>query len=618
MDSIIRVSTALPVCVPGAPEDCLPGVLEAVRQAAALGSDLIVLPALSLGGASCGSLLQHSAVLEAADRALTALAKKTADINAYLVVGLPVRPGSRALSACTILHRGRVLDTIPSLDSQAAALQADFTAGENVGFPSPYTLYRCGALRFSVLPCHPDRLALYAPKAAAGGAQLLVVPCCAPVRAGSVGRWKEQASALSRALGCGIVLANGGAGETSSPAFYRSLGALYECGAELNCAGSADEPLCVTADFDVDIINAFSFAEKEGPTSLGVGALKPNPKNRLFRPVPKEPFLPTDFTESQDYLEELFRFQHEALAARLRATGIQKLVLGVSGGVDSTLAMLVCAKALDSLRLPRHNLISVTMPGFGTTDRTYYNSIALMDQLGVDRREISIKQAVLQHFEDIGHDPGTHDVTYENAQARERTQILMDVANKEGGLVVGTGDLSEAALGWCTFGGDQFAAYNVNATVTKNVARAILRQQAESKDFCVARRALLDVLDTPVSPELLPPSASGEIHQKTEDILGPYELHEFFLYYFVRYAMAPSKIVKYAAAAFAEQYEPEYIRLVMRTFLKRFFGGQFKRSAAPDTAALSDVSLASPYFTIPSDASAKAMIDELEQDSALY
>lgn len=616
MDSILRISSVVPPCAPGDPQACADSALELVSQTAQLGTDLIVLPALALSGASCGTLLSNRAVLRAADDALRSLARKTADTNAYMIIGLPAVVGGKPASVCAVLNRGRILDLIPALDGPAPLWHAGCpnSIPEAAGLADPFTLYQCGDLRFCVLPCHTDRLPFYAAQAVSHGAQLLVVPSCSAARAGELSTRRQTARFLSRSLGCAIALCNGGVGESSSPDLYTGFGGVYEGGAELAFRRSCTASFAVTADIDTDILTTLSPAPIPA-AGVGIGALKPNPKARLLRRVERNPFLPADFSEAQDYLEELFRMQAEALAARMEKTGLQYLVLGVSGGVDSTLAILVGAKALDILNLPRHNLIGVTMPGFGTTDRTYFNSLSLIEGVGAQRREISIKKSVLQHFEDIGQDPGVHDTTYENAQARERTQILFDLANQLGGLVVGTGDLSEAALGWCTFGGDQLASYNVNASITKNVARAILRQQAESKDFCMVRTALLDVLDTPVSPELLPPALSGEIHQKTEDILGPYELHEFFLYYFVRYQMAPSKIVLYAAAAFEGVYEREFIRHTLRTFIKRFFGGQFKRSCAPDTAALTDISLNGAHFTMPSDATARAMLEDL--DSAL-
>lgn len=612
MDTLIRACAAVPSVLPGNPQACLTSALDCISQSAAVGSDIIALPALSLSGASCGSLLQNRAVLEGAERALSTLARKTSHINAYVIVGLPVLHEQGIFSGCAVLNRGRIMDTIFSIDAPLPLRGYDpFSEEKDNPNAGPFSLYKCGDLRFCVLPCSPEHLTLYAPEAVRRGAQLLVVPCCEPVRAGEIRRYRMLVKFLSQSLGCAILLINNCVGESSSPSLYHPFSCLVECGKELSFQSHALEPFLLQADLDTDIISSQSIGPSKQSGGFSVGSLTPNSKSRLLRQVERNPFLPPNYSDAQDYLEELFSFQVEALAGRIKKTGLDSLILGVSGGVDSTLALLVCAKALDSLGLERHNLVGVTMPGFGTTDRTYLNSISLIEQLGAEKLEIPIKKSVLQHFEDIGQNPSVHDVTYENAQARERTQILFDLANQRGGLVIGTGDLSEAALGWCTFGGDHLSSYNVNASITKNVARAMIRQQAQSRDFAPLSSALLDVLDTPVSPELLPPSGSGEIHQKTEDILGAYELHEFFLYYFVRYRMAPSKILLYASSAFESIYPLEQIRSTLRVFLQRFFAGQFKRSCSPDSAALCDISLSEPFFSIPADGSSQSMLEEL-------
>ena len=302
------------------------------------------------------------------------------------------------------------------------------------------------------------------------------------------------------------------------------------------------------------------------------------------------------------------------MATRLYHTGIKSVVLGISGGLDSTLALLVCVKTFDKLGLPRKNIIGITMPGFGTTKRTHNNSIDLMNSLGVTSREINIKDACLQHFKDINHDVSVFDVTYENTQARERTQILMDVANKEGGLVVGTGDLSELALGWATYNGDHMSMYGVNASIPKTLVRSLVRYVAEFEMDEVSRKTLLDVVDTPVSPELLPADDKGEIAQKTEDIVGPYELHDFCLYYMLRFGFSPRKLFFMAKRSFAGQFDEETIKKWMRVFFKRFFQQQFKRSCMPDGPKVGSVNL-SPRgdWRMPSDASAAIWLEEVEQ-----
>jgi NAD+ synthase (glutamine-hydrolysing) len=293
-------------------------------------------------------------------------------------------------------------------------------------------------------------------------------------------------------------------------------------------------------------------------------------------------------------------------------TGITKLVLAVSGGLDSTVALLVCVEAMALLDLPRKNIIGVTLPGFGTSDTTYYNALNLLEKLEVTRRDISIKAAVQQHFEDIGHG-GEKDITYENAQARERTQVILDIANMIGGLMVGTGDLSEEALGFCTFGGDQLAGYNVNCCITKTVLRELTAHIADNNLIEGVADILRDILDTPVSPELLPPDEAGDIQQKTEEILGPYILHDFFLYHFIRYRFGPTKLYFYACMAFAGEMEPPFIKDKLRLFLKRFCAGQFKRACAPDAAAITQVNLLGANYRIPSDLDPSFLLAELEE-----
>lgn len=621
MDSIIRVAT--PVCsvCPAAPEKNLAGAVGAVSQAASLGADIVAFPALSLTGASAGELLQNRSVLRAADEALKALLQKTAEHRCYVLAGLPAMPGGRAASAVAVCYRGRLLDLIPDLDPPASlsgGAEAPFSEEGCSGFATPYTVYNCGELRFSVLPCDPRRLALHAPEAVRRGAGLLIVPSAVPVRAGTLAEIRRTARALSDSLSCAVALVNGGPGETSAPAVYEGFTALYECGRELSFEQSLVQPILSCADVDADILRAHGRSLPQVRPVFAVGSHTPRKKTVLLRKVDKDPYLPADFSEAEDALSELFSLQVHSLAARMAHIGVKKLVLGVSGGIDSTLALLVSAKALDTLELPRHNLIGVTMPGFGTTGRTYENAIRLIEGAGAEFREISIRDSVLQHFLDIGHDVSVHDVTYENAQARERTQILFDLANREGALVVGTGDLSEAALGWCTFGGDHLASFGINASVTKSTARRLLARLCDAKSFSPLKPYILDVLDTPVSPELLPPDASGAIRQKTEEVLGPYELHEFFLYYLVRYGFAPSKIFHYALAAFGEEYRPEQIKETLRVFLRRFVFSQFKRSCAPESAAVGPLSLLSADYAMPADLSPQALLDELEQADVPY
>ncbi|MPQ44569.1 NAD(+) synthase [Clostridium tarantellae] len=327
------------------------------------------------------------------------------------------------------------------------------------------------------------------------------------------------------------------------------------------------------------------------------------------RYVDKHPFVPKNKALRNERCEEILNIQSSALAKRLEHTNLNKVVVGISGGLDSTLALLVVVKTFDMLNIPRKNIITITMPGFGTTDRTYNNALTLCKELGCDLREINIVKASLQHFNDIGHDPSIHDITYENVQARERTQILMDIANKEAGLLIGTGDLSELALGWCTYNGDHMSMYSVNCSVPKTLVRYLVRYFADYITSKTTSETLLDILDTPVSPELLPKDNKGNIAQKTEDIVGPYELHDFFLYHFIKHGSSPERILFLAKKAFKGDYEEDTIKKWLDKFMYRFFSQQFKRSALPDGPKVGSISL-SPRgdWRMPSDASINSFI----------
>ncbi|GIM30537.1 NAD(+) synthase [Clostridium polyendosporum] len=332
--------------------------------------------------------------------------------------------------------------------------------------------------------------------------------------------------------------------------------------------------------------------------------LKDSGVEKFDRFVDRHPFVPSSEALRHERCKEIFNIQTSALAKRLEHTKAQKAVIGISGGLDSTLALLVAVKTFDMLKMPRKNIVTITMPGFGTTDRTYNNALTLCRELECDLREINIVKACLQHFEDIGHDTSIHDVTYENVQARERTQILMDIANKEGGILIGTGDLSELALGWCTYNGDHMSMYSVNCSIPKTLVRYLVKYVAEKESSREVGETLLDILDTPVSPELLPRDVSGDITQKTEDIVGPYELHDFFLYHFIKHGSSPERILFLACHAFKDEYDKEIIKKWLDKFLWRFFSQQFKRSALPDGPKVGTISL-SPRgdWRMPSDAS---------------
>ncbi|WP_040197979.1 NAD(+) synthase [Candidatus Soleaferrea massiliensis] len=601
MNSIVRVCCIANRTEPANPFACYEYVQRAIDEVRKANADIIVFPKYALSSASCGSLFGNAALLETCRVSLEQLGAATKDIGAYIVIGLPVKVGSKVISAFAVLHQGSILGYIPE-DEEA------FSYGLPEEFLPADTVFRCGSLRFCVAPLDLNRLYSGVQSYLDTGFDLMVVPSYQPVHAGDTARWSESARVLTRELGCAVAICNGGISDTSSPHIFKGYHAVYECGRLLAGKQGGVQTIVSMCDLDTDVIGASKQFTGYQPSFHHIDCSID--KQKLLRPVEKNPFLPLE--NPTDYLDELFELQILSLANRLENTGFKKIILGVSGGSDSTLALLVAAKALDILGLPRTNLIGITMPGFGTTDRTYYNALSLLDILGCSHQDISIKQSVMQHFEDIMHDVSNHDATYENAQARERTQILLDLANKHHGLVLGTGDLSEEALGWCTFGGDQLANYNVNTCVTKTTIRLMLEHLSNTALFENAREILADILQTPVSPELLPPDESGNIHQKTEEILGPYELHDFFLYYFIKYGMRPTKVYYYACIAFADELDPQFIRQKLQLFLKRLFGGQFKRSCAPDSADITEMSLANVKFYIPSDANADAFLKELE------
>ena len=421
----------------------------------------------------------------------------------------------------------------------------------------------------------------------------------------------------------GYVFSSCGFGESTTDVVFAGNGLIYENGSLLARSErfSMKEQLIIS-EIDVERIRAerrinTTFAANQAnlgdKKAVSIATEFVNSKElELTRKFNSHPFVPQG-AELNEHCEEVFSIQIAGLAQRLVHTGAKTAVVGISGGLDSTLALLVCVKTFDKLGLSRKDILGITMPGFGTTDRTYHNAIDLMKSLGISIREISIKDACIQHFKDINHDINVHDVTYENSQARERTQILMDVANQTWGMVIGTGDLSELALGWATYNGDHMSMYGVNASVPKTLVKYLVQWVAENGIDENSKATLLDIVDTPISPELIPADENGEIKQKTEDLVGPYELHDFFLYYFLRFGFRPSKIFYLAKIAFKDMYDDETIKKWLSTFFRRFFNQQFKRSCLPDGPKVGSISI-SPRgdWRMPSDASSAMWLKEIE------
>ena len=633
-DGFIKVAAASPKLRVADCDYNLGEILKAVRRAADLGAQVLVLPELCLTGYTCGDLFFQDALLDGARRALEELARETRGLDLLIVAGLPWRENGKLYNCAAVLCRGEVLGLVPKVNlpnygefyerrhftpafegvrsAWVAGCEAPFGAG---------LLFRCRelpALCLGVEIC--EDLWVPAPpsvRLALGGATVIVNPSASDETTGKCAYRRTLVCSHSARLLCGYVYADAGAGESTGDLVFAGHNLIAENGALL-----AESPLfgegVTVSEIDVGRLigerartTTFAAGQDEGLRTVQF-SLTPR-ETALTRPIPPHPFVPEDEAERARRCEEIFSIQAAGLCKRVEHTGCGSLVIGISGGLDSCLALLVAVRALNRLRRPRTDIIAVTMPCFGTTSRTKSNAELLCKALGVTFNTVDIGEAVRVHFRDIGHSEAERDVVYENAQARERTQVLMDIANDMNGLVVGTGDLSELALGWATYNGDHMSMYGVNASVPKTLVRHMVAYAADTAREAGLREVLLDILDTPVSPELLP--ADGEdIAQRTEDIVGPYDLHDFYLYYVVRFGFSPRKIYRLALLAFEEQFSADEILKWLKIFYRRFFAQQFKRSCLPDGPKVGSVSL-SPRgdWRMPSDACAALWMKELEE-----
>ena len=607
------------------------------EQAAQRGAEIVVFPELSVTAYTCGDLLLQPTLLDAADAALEELVRATRKLPLTLIAGAPLRHGSALYNCAVVMSQGRVLGVVPKIhipnyaefyEDRWFASGAGITdeqidvAGQQADFGADLTFAVSGA-EFGIEICEDLWTAMPpSSQTALNGAQVIFNLSASPESIGKHAYLRQLVAQQSARILGAYVYCSAGFGESSTDLVFSGNAFIAENGALLRTAErfSMEEQL-VVADVDIERIDFerrrnTSFRMNAAATENTVIEMEVPEGLRsaaLDRSVDPHPFVPQDPTHRNERCEEIFQIQSHGLAQRLAHTGCQCAVVGISGGLDSTLALLVTARTFDKLGLDRSGIIGITMPGFGTTDRTYNNALELMRGLGVTIREIPIRDACLQHFRDIGLDPADRSAAYENCQARERTQILMDVANMTGGLVIGTGDLSELALGWATYNGDQMLMYGVNASVPKTLVRHLVQWAADTEPDAATRATLLDVVDTPVSPELLPADADGKIAQKTEDLVGPYELHDFFLYNFLRAGYGPAKILFLAEQAFAGSYDSATIERWLRVFIRRFFSQQFKRSAMPDGPKVGSVAL-SPRgdWRMPSDAAAAMWLAELE------
>ena len=604
-----------------------------IDEAADAGAKIVVFPELCVTGYTCGDLFTQDVLLAAARRGLHRIAAHTKEKDALIFIGVPVSVGGELYNAAAALNKGKLLGLttktfLPNYGEfyeMRQFCQGPETAreilfdGEMIPF-GPGLLFAASSMESLVVSAEicEDVWSAASPgiEAAREGA-VVIVNCSASDE--TIGKDSYRRSLIegqSARLICGYVYANAGEGESTTDLVFGGHNLIAENGTILKESGRFMNGVIYS---EIDVRRLLS--ERRKNTTFQAAAetrLRRIPfdirfeETKLTRAVSPRPFVPADGKERAKRCEEILMIQAMGLKKRLSHAHAKSAVVGISGGLDSTLALLVAAKAFDMLGLKRSGITAVTMPCFGTTDRTYRNACKMSVKLGAVLREIPIGDSVNQHFVDIGHDPEDHSVTFENAQARERTQVLMDVANQTGGIVIGTGDMSELALGWATYNGDHMSMYGVNASVPKTLVRHLVHYYADTCGDGELKEVLYDVLDTPVSPELLPPE-DGEIAQKTEDLVGPYELHDFFLYYLLRFGYEPSKIYRLARYAFQGEYDDDTIYKWLETFLKRFFAQQFKRSCLPDGPKVGTVAL-SPRgdWRMPSDACGEVWLADLK------
>ena len=640
----IKVAAAIPSVKVG---DCNYNVSEIEKmiiRAEGMGVEIIVFPELSITGYTCQDLFRQKLLIDAAEMSVMKLMEFSRQLNIIILVGVPVAVGGLLLNCAAVIQCGEVLGIIPKTflpnysefyekrwfaSSQDLHPTDILYAGSKIYItPQPVVFHTYTGATFGIELCEdvwgPEppstRLTL-------AGADIIFNLSASDELIGKHTYLKNLLSQQSARTMCGYVYAGSGFGESTQDVVYGGNAIIYENGKCLNESTRFSlEPQLVISQIDYECMRSerrsnSTFVNAQRTAAIGKNAPDGGVLHKechsitmkdfeLIRDINPTPFIPKEKDMSAS-CEEIFSIQVAGLAKRLVHTGCKNVVVGISGGLDSTLALLVCVKTYDKLGYNRKGIIGVTMPGFGTTDRTHTNAVRLMTELGITQREISIRDACIQHFKDIGHDINVHDVTYENSQARERTQILMDLANKENALVIGTGDLSELALGWATYNGDHMSMYGVNVSIPKTLIRYLVEYVAETSP---SRATLLDIADTPISPELTPADENGDIAQKTEDLVGPYLLHDFFLYYFLRYGFTPQKIYMLARKAFSpsnvqcsmsnvQSFDDETIEKWLKVFIRRFFSQQFKRSCLPDGPKVGSVSL-SPRgdWRMPTDA----------------
>lgn len=643
MRGLVRVGAAVPSLALGNVKENMKRHLAMMREAKEKHVSIVTFPELSLTGYTCGDLFFQRRLLDDVTDALLALKDEMPE-RILAVVGAPLEIEGALYNCAVVLHKGEIISAVPKtfLPNNGEFYEKRwFQSGDarrdaSVAIPKLKTDVCRQAIfetedgvRFGIELCE-DLWAPLPPSTmlSVEGAEI-ILNLSASNELLSKREYRQQLiSQQSARCQCGYVYVSAGMGESSSDLVFSGHSVIASCGTVIReSEGYLADNYLMTADIDIDRIRAdrmkqSSFADcaaqvramwKQEPNILRTmeNALLSDDAAPDYH-VSKHPFIPSDKASRQMRCAQILAMQATALARRLSVTG-GKVVVGISGGLDSTLALLAACKAVDMLHLPRTNILGITMPCFGTTDRTYHNALDLMTSLGVSQREIPIHNAVRQHFADIGHDESDHSVTYENCQARERTQVLMDVANKIGAIVLGTGDLSEIALGWCTYNADHMSMYGVNSGVPKTLVRWVIQTAAENEAFSSSRECLQSILDTPISPELLPPDEKGNILQQTEDVVGPYALHDFFLYYAIRFGYPPKKVFDLCCIAFKDDFSCETILKWLKNFYRRFWTQQFKRNCMPDGVKIGSIAL-SPRgdWRMPSDAQYKAWMDECD------
>ena len=638
-DGFVKVAAAVPLVQVA---DCFYNIEKIeglMRQASEKGVQIIAFPELSVTGYTCLDLFAQQTLLDGAEAALLQLVSNTADLDILTIVGVPLRTENRLINAAVVFQKGAIRGVVPKtylpnykefqeqrwFTSATELRESTISIGKEEYPMGSHLLFRSGRLTAGIEICED----LWVPVPPSSlltmeGANIIFNLSASNELIGKHAYLRSLICQQSARCMAGYVYASSGFGESSTDLVFAGNGIIAENGNLLaESPRFTMEEQLVISEIDIETLQN----DRQVNTSFMYGT-SGLPKEKaqvvdfqvripdgfsLTRPVDPHPFTPSG-EALKERCEEIFHIQVAGLAKRLVHAHAQTAVVGISGGLDSTLALLVTVMTFDALKMPRGQIIGITMPGFGTTDRTYTNACDLIRSLGVTLKEIPIKEACLQHFRDIDHDPSVHDVTYENSQARERTQLLMDVANQKNGLVIGTGDLSELALGWATYNGDHMSMYGVNGSIPKTLVKYLVEWVANHKVDDASRLTLLDIVDTPISPELIPADENGNIKQKTEDLVGPYELHDFFLYHFLRFGSHPSKIYFLAQKAFAGIYDNATVKKWLYTFCRRFFQQQFKRSCLPDGPKVGSVSL-SPRgdWRMPSDAVSRLWLEEIER-----